>query len=47
MVESCGVKAIAVHGRSQNERPRHPMHPNFIKEVAKHIKIPIIAKKVK
>jgi len=43
MIESCGVTAIAVHGRLQNERPRHPMHPGYIREVSKHINIPIIA----
>ena len=35
MVEMCGVKAIAVHGRFQEERSRNPNHNDFIREIAK------------
>ena len=44
MVQSCGVKAIAVHGRFQEERSRSPNHNDFIREVAKQLDIPVIAK---
>lgn len=26
-LESCGIKAIAIHGRTKNERPQHQPHP--------------------
>ena len=44
MVQSCGVKAIAVHGRFQEERSRMPNHNDFIREIAKQLDIPVIAK---
>ena len=44
MIESCGASAITVHGRFQDERPRHSNHNDYIREIAKHIKIPVIAK---
>lgn len=42
-LESTGIAAIAVHGRTKIERPRHPVHPDVIREVAKVTKIPVIA----
>ncbi|XP_065094546.1 tRNA-dihydrouridine(20) synthase [NAD(P)+]-like [Ochlerotatus camptorhynchus] len=42
-LESTGIAAIAVHGRTKIERPRHPVHPDIIREVAKVTKIPVIA----
>ncbi|XP_062536628.1 tRNA-dihydrouridine(20) synthase [NAD(P)+]-like [Armigeres subalbatus] len=42
-LESTGIAAIAVHGRTKIERPRHPVHPEVIREVAKIAKIPVIA----
>jgi tRNA-dihydrouridine synthase len=44
LIESCGASAITVHGRFQDERPRNPNHNDYIREITKHIKIPIIAK---
>ncbi|CAF1027287.1 unnamed protein product [Brachionus calyciflorus] len=43
LIESCGVKAIAVHGRFQEERSRMPNHDDFIREITKTVQIPIIA----
>ena len=44
MIEKCGVKAIAVHGRFQEERSRNPNHNDFIREIANTLTIPVIAK---
>ena len=44
VIESTGVSALAVHGRLKEERPRHANHNDVIREVAKHVGIPIIAK---
>ena len=44
MIESCGVSALAVHGRYIEERPRHPNHNDYIKAIAETLRIPIIAK---
>lgn len=41
---SSGIKAIAVHGRTRDERPQHPVHTDIIQYVAKNISIPVIAK---
>ena len=35
MIETTGVAAIAVHGRTKDERPNHDNHIDFIQEVAK------------
>ncbi len=43
MIEECGVKAIAVHGRFTHERSRQSNHNDFIREIAKAVKIPVIA----
>ncbi|XP_065827331.1 tRNA-dihydrouridine(20) synthase [NAD(P)+]-like isoform X2 [Oscarella lobularis] len=43
MIESTGVKALAVHGRLQTERPFHSVHTDFIKAVAQSVSIPVIA----
>ncbi|KAK7896213.1 hypothetical protein WMY93_021538 [Mugilogobius chulae] len=42
-IEKTGVTAIAVHGRFKEERPRHPVHCDYIQAVAKAVSIPIIA----
>ncbi|XP_058811253.1 tRNA-dihydrouridine(20) synthase [NAD(P)+]-like isoform X2 [Topomyia yanbarensis] len=42
-LESTGIAAIAVHGRTKIERPRHPVHTDVIREIAKAVKIPVIA----
>ncbi|KAJ8002839.1 hypothetical protein DPEC_G00163140 [Dallia pectoralis] len=42
-IESTGVNAIGVHGRFKDERPRHPVHCDFIKAVSENVSIPVIA----
>uniref|UniRef100_A0A3P8T106 Dihydrouridine synthase 2 n=1 Tax=Amphiprion percula TaxID=161767 RepID=A0A3P8T106_AMPPE len=42
-IEKTGVTAIAVHGRFKEERPRHPVHCDYIQAVAQAVSIPIIA----
>lgn len=39
-----GIKAIAIHGRTRDERPQHPVHYDVVKHVAERITIPVIAK---
>lgn len=41
-----GIKAIAIHGRTKEERPQHAVHPEIIKYVAERTSIPVIAKYV-
>lgn len=41
--EALGIAAIAIHGRTRDERPQHPVHPDAIRAVAKEISIPVIA----
>ncbi|XP_064466215.1 tRNA-dihydrouridine(20) synthase [NAD(P)+]-like [Ornithodoros turicata] len=43
LIESTGVKAIAVHGRTKEERPQHPNRNYVIKAMAEHLTIPVIA----
>ncbi|KAI1303572.1 tRNA-dihydrouridine(20) synthase [NAD(P)+]-like [Halotydeus destructor] len=43
MIESTGVAAIGVHGRTRAERPRHSCRIDEIRAVAQAIKIPVIA----
>lgn len=43
-LESTGIKAIAIHGRTKAERPQHKNRNGTIKHIAKFIKIPVIAK---
>ncbi|XP_068168524.1 tRNA-dihydrouridine(20) synthase [NAD(P)+]-like isoform X2 [Antennarius striatus] len=42
-IEKTGVAAVAVHGRLKEERPRHPVHCDYIQAVAEAVSIPIIA----
>ncbi|KAM9377751.1 tRNA-dihydrouridine(20) synthase [NAD(P)+]-like isoform 2-T2 [Pholidichthys leucotaenia] len=42
-IEKTGVAAIAVHGRFKEERPRHPIHCDYIQAVAQAVSIPVIA----
>ncbi|XP_051548360.1 tRNA-dihydrouridine(20) synthase [NAD(P)+]-like isoform X2 [Myxocyprinus asiaticus] len=42
-IEKTGVAAIAVHGRMKEERPRHPLHCDYIQAVAQSVSIPVIA----
>lgn len=43
-LESTGIKAIGVHGRTKTERPQHKNRNSTLKEIAKNVKIPVIAK---
>ncbi|XP_018798631.1 PREDICTED: tRNA-dihydrouridine(20) synthase [NAD(P)+]-like [Bactrocera latifrons] len=38
-----GIAAIAIHARTRDERPQHAPHPDFIREIAKAVNIPVIA----
>uniref|UniRef100_A0A3Q3QY59 DRBM domain-containing protein n=1 Tax=Monopterus albus TaxID=43700 RepID=A0A3Q3QY59_MONAL len=42
-IEKTGVAAVAVHGRYTEERPRHPVHCDYIQAVAQAVSIPVIA----
>jgi tRNA-dihydrouridine synthase len=44
MIENCGASAITIHGRLPETRSRMPNNNDYIREITKHIKIPIIAK---
>lgn len=37
-----GISAIAVHGRTRDERPQHPVHTDVIREITKSVSIPVI-----
>uniref|UniRef100_A0A674MY55 Dihydrouridine synthase 2 n=1 Tax=Takifugu rubripes TaxID=31033 RepID=A0A674MY55_TAKRU len=41
-IEKTGVAAIAVHGRFKEERPRHPVHCDYIRTIARSVSIPVI-----
>ncbi|XP_047544761.1 tRNA-dihydrouridine(20) synthase [NAD(P)+]-like isoform X1 [Vanessa atalanta] len=40
---STGIKAIAIHGRTRDERPQHAVHTDIIRYIAERISIPVIA----
>ncbi|XP_054282893.1 tRNA-dihydrouridine(20) synthase [NAD(P)+]-like isoform X2 [Macrosteles quadrilineatus] len=42
-MEATGISAIAVHGRTRDERPQHDNHNDRIRAVAKALTIPVIA----
>jgi len=42
-MEATGISAIAVHGRTRNERPQHDNHNDRISAVAEALSIPVIA----
>ncbi|KAG9352571.1 hypothetical protein JZ751_020985 [Albula glossodonta] len=42
-IERTGVAALAVHGRTKEERPQHPVHCDVIQAVAQAVSIPVIA----
>ncbi|XP_061532896.1 tRNA-dihydrouridine(20) synthase [NAD(P)+]-like isoform X2 [Phycodurus eques] len=42
-IEKTGVAAVAVHGRFKDERPRHPVHCDYIGAVARAVAVPVIA----
>lgn len=41
---STGISAIAIHGRTKEERPQHQNRTSTIKYIAENINIPVIAK---
>lgn len=43
-LESTGISAIAVHGRTKSERPQHANRNKSIAAIAKTLSIPVIAK---
>ncbi len=43
MIESCGVKALGVHGRFQEERSINPPHNDYINAISEALSIPVIA----
>lgn len=44
LIESCGVAALAVHGRTKTERPQHPNNNAAIRSIVQELKLPVIAK---
>uniref|UniRef100_T1JM82 DUS-like FMN-binding domain-containing protein n=1 Tax=Strigamia maritima TaxID=126957 RepID=T1JM82_STRMM len=43
LIESTGVAAIAVHGRTKDERPRHSNRNEYIRAITQSLSIPVIA----
>lgn len=43
LIEETGVSALAIHGRTKDERPRHPNRNEIIRAVRRAISIPVIA----
>ncbi|KAF9099695.1 hypothetical protein BGX23_000069 [Mortierella sp. AD031] len=43
MIEATGIKALAVHCRYRDERPREPGHWDRFKEIVEAVSIPVIA----
>lgn len=43
-LEKTGIAAIAIHGRTKDERPQHANRNKVLKEIAQVLKIPVIAK---
>ena len=43
ILERSGIAALAVHGRTKEERPQHANHNNFIKVVSESLSITVIA----
>lgn len=43
MIESCGVSAIAVHGRTKDQRPNHDNNNDCLREISRSVSIPVIA----
>lgn len=37
------LSAIAVHGRTRNERSRHTVHTDYIRKISEELEIPVIA----
>lgn len=43
MIESCGVSAIAVHGRTRDQRPKQENNDDLLRLISESISIPVIA----
>ncbi|KAH7646116.1 trna-dihydrouridine synthase [Dermatophagoides farinae] len=43
LIEEAGANAIAIHGRTIDERPRHPNRNDYIRAAAYTLNIPVIA----
>lgn len=43
-LESTGISAIGIHGRTRDERPQHNNRNKTIKFIANNVNIPVIAK---
>jgi len=43
IIESTGVSAVGVHGRTKDQRPNNENNVEVLQEVVKHCKIPVIA----
>lgn len=43
LLVSSGISAIAVHGRTTREMPQHSNRNDYIKAIAEHLSIPVIA----
>lgn len=43
LLASTGISAIAVHGRTVNERPQHANRNEVLREISKKLSIPVIA----
>ncbi|CAD1470105.1 unnamed protein product [Heterotrigona itama] len=43
LLQSTGISAIAVHGRTVNERPQHMNHNEVLRKVSEQLSIPVIA----
>ncbi|KAF8571080.1 hypothetical protein P879_04160 [Paragonimus westermani] len=43
LIESTGVAALTVHGRTPGERPRHRNHDEVIRAISETVSIPVIA----
>ena len=43
VIESTGVSAVGVHGRTKDQRPNNENNVEVLQEVVKHCKIPVIA----
>ncbi|XP_017882143.1 tRNA-dihydrouridine(20) synthase [NAD(P)+]-like isoform X2 [Ceratina calcarata] len=43
LMQSTGISAIAIHGRTVDERPQHMNRNEVLKEISKRLSIPVIA----
>lgn len=43
-IDSIGIAALAVHGRTRDERPRHDNRDDYIAAVVETVSLPVIAK---